>query len=110
MPRQARRYDIYLPLQYNDGTEIENEKFVQVQKEILRQFGGLTSMKREFPLRGLWENETRVYEDEVIILTTIDSSDKPEESEQFIIEYKETLKVLFEQKEIFITGQDLTIY
>jgi hypothetical protein len=110
LPRQARRYDIYLPIQYNDGISIEEEKFVQVQRELFRKFGGLTSIKREFPLRGMWGNETTVYEDEIIILTVVDFSDNVEETEQFITDYKEILKIRFEQEEIFITGQDLTIY
>ena len=110
MPRQARRYDIYLPILYNDGTSIEEEKFVQVQRELFRRFGGLTSIKRDFPLRGIWGNETAVYEDEIIILTVVDFSDNIEETEQFITEYKEMLKIRFEQEEIFITGQNLTIY
>ena len=110
MPRQARRYDIYLPLLYNNGTGIEEEKFVQVQRELFRKFGGLTSIKREFPLRGIWGHETTVYEDEIIILTVVDFSDNVEETEQFITDYKEILKIRFEQEEIFITGQDLVIY
>ena len=110
LPKQARRYDIYLPLLYNNGTDIEEEKFVQVQRELFRKFGGLTSIKREFPLRGIWGNETTVYEDEIIILTAIDFSGNLEETEQFITEYKEMLKIRFEQEEILITGQDLTIY
>jgi hypothetical protein len=110
LPRQARRYDIYLPIQYNDGISIEEEKFVQVQRKLFRKFGGLTSIKREFPLRGMWGNETTVYEDEIIILTVVDFSDNVEETEQFITDYKEILKIRFEQEEIFITGQDLTIY
>ena len=124
MPRQARIYDIYLPILYNDGTGIEEEKFVQVQRELFRKFGGLTSIKREFPLRGIWGNETTVYEDEIIILTAIDSSGNLEETDlcwlrqhwttnkslQFITEYKEMLKIRFEQEEILITGQDLIIY
>ncbi|MBM3238464.1 hypothetical protein FJZ31_19395 [Candidatus Poribacteria bacterium] len=110
LPRQARKYDIYLPILYNDGMSIEEEKFVQVQRELFRKFGGLTSIKREFPLRGIWGNETTVYEDEIIILTIIDASDNIEETEQFITDYKGMLKIRFEQEEIFITGQNLTIY
>ena len=30
MPKPAQRYDIYLPLRYNDGREVENEKFLQL--------------------------------------------------------------------------------
>lgn len=41
MPRSdaktAKRYDIYLPLKYNDGTEIEIEKYEQVENELLGQ-------------------------------------------------------------------------
>ena len=110
LPREARRYDIYLLLLYNDGTSIEEGKFVKVQVELFRKFGGLTSIKRDFPLRGIWGNETTVYEDEIIILTAIDSSGNLEEREQFITDYKEMLKIRFKQEEIFITGQDLTIY
>ena len=118
MPRESRKYDFYLPLRYNDGQDIEREKLDQVERELFSRFGGLTSIKRDFPLRGIWGNETTVYEDEIIILTAIDSSgnsftsleDRLEETEQFITNYKEMLKIRFKQEEIFITGQDLTIY
>lgn len=110
MPLKARRYDFYLPLRYNDGRDIEREKLDQVEKELFSRFSGLTSIKRDFPLRGIWGNETTVYEDEIIILTAVDFSDNVEETEKFITDYKGMLKIRFEQEEIFITGQDLTIY
>jgi hypothetical protein len=81
-----------------------------VERELFSRFGGLTSIRRDFPLRGIWGNETTVYEDEIIILTVVDFSDDIEETEQFITDYKEILKIRFEQEEIFITGQNLTIY
>jgi len=118
LPQESRKYDFYLPLRYNNGRDIEREKLDQVERELFSRFGGLTSIKRDFPLRGIWGNETTVYEDEIIILTAIDSSgnsfasleDRLEETEQFITDYKEMLKIRFKQEEIFITGQDLTIY
>jgi len=110
LPLETRQYDFYLPLRYNDGRDIEREKLDQVERELFSRFGGLTSIKRDFPLRGIWGNETTVYEDEIIILTAVDFSDNVEETEQFITNYKEILKIRFEQEEIFITGQDLTIY
>ena len=42
MPRPAQQYDIFLPLRYNDGREIESKKFIQLQDElfdwIIREF------------------------------------------------------------------------
>ncbi|MBC8234201.1 hypothetical protein H8E77_32030 [bacterium] len=110
MPQESRKYDFYLPLRYNNGRDIEREKLDQVERELFSRFGGLTSIKRDFPLSGIWGNETTVYEDEIIILTTIDSPGNLEETEQFITDYKEMLKIRFKQEEILITGQDLTIY
>jgi hypothetical protein len=52
MPRIVRRYEIYLPLLYNDGTPIEPEKFDYVERELVERFGGVTSVQRQFPLRG----------------------------------------------------------
>jgi hypothetical protein len=57
MPRVVRRYEIYLPLFYNDGTSIEPEKFDQVERELVEQFGGVTTVQRQFPLRGVWRGE-----------------------------------------------------
>jgi len=59
--KAAKRYDIYLPIRHNDGTEIEIEKYEQVENELLDQFGGVTSVRRENPLKGLWRSEERTY-------------------------------------------------
>jgi len=50
MPRTARRYEIYLPVFYNDGSEVEPEELLQVERELVERFGGVTSMQRQFPL------------------------------------------------------------
>ena len=44
MPQIVKCYDIYLPLKYNDGTEIEIEKYEEVEDELLDQFGGVNSL------------------------------------------------------------------
>ena len=36
------RYEILLPLNYNDGTPIEPEKFQETRRELVEQFGALT--------------------------------------------------------------------
>lgn len=110
LPRRAKRYDIYLPLKYNDGTEIEIEKYEQVEDELLDQFGGVTSVDQKNPLRGLWESEERIYYDEIIIFTVIDPDfDRSDEGRLFLESYKEILKERFQQEEVLITAQVLEI-
>jgi hypothetical protein len=55
MARSARRYDLFLPLTYNDGRQVEDAKFDAVERRLLAQFGGLTAQQRAFPLQGIWQ-------------------------------------------------------
>jgi hypothetical protein len=36
------KYDIYLPLTYNDGSNIEPEKLEEIQQQLLAVFGTMT--------------------------------------------------------------------
>jgi len=40
--RRIKRFELLLPLNYNDGTEIEPEKFAQTNLELTDRFGGVT--------------------------------------------------------------------
>ena len=73
MARSARRYDIYLPLTYNDGSPVEDEKFDDMERRLIERFNGLTSQQRDFPLRGIWQGEAHLYFDQVITMTVLDS-------------------------------------
>jgi hypothetical protein len=72
MPRPIRSIDIYLPLEYNDGQPVEETKFVALEDELLDRFGGVTTTQRRFPLKGLWQRKSRVYQDNVVIFTAMD--------------------------------------
>ena len=37
-----KRFEILLPLNYNDGRPIEREKFLLTHRELIRQFGATT--------------------------------------------------------------------
>jgi hypothetical protein len=49
MSKPAVRYDIYLPLQYPYGREVEPRKYRAIEAELIHRFGGVTSVKQEFP-------------------------------------------------------------
>ena len=72
MPRPVRAIDIYLPLDYNDGRPIGAAKYIPLEDELLARFGGVTSTQRLFPLRGLWQAGTQVFQDRVVVFSAMD--------------------------------------
>jgi hypothetical protein len=108
MARSARRYDIFLPITFNDGRPIPDELFDAVERRLIVRFGGVTAQQRDFPLRGIWQAETRTYLDQVIVMTTLDF--QPRGSSRFITTLKRELLRDFDQLEILITEAALRVH
>jgi len=108
MAKSARRYDLYLPLTYNNGRPVEDEKFEAVERRLLVQFGGLTAQQRNFPLRGIRQGKTRLYFDQVILMTVLDFHRRG--STRFIKQLKTELLAAFDQLEILITESPLRVH
>jgi hypothetical protein len=108
MARAARRYDLYLPLTDNAGQAIAEALFDAVERRLVARFGGLTSQQREFPLRGIWHGERRLYLDEVIFMTVLDF--RRQGSTRFIAQLKRDLLREFDQLEILITEHSLRVH
>ena len=106
MAKSARRYDIYLPLTFNDGRAIPDERFDAVEDQLLGRFGGVTSLQRKFPLRGIWQGTS--LSRPVIIITVLDF--RPRGSGRFITRLKRSLLRDFEQAEILITESSIRVY
>ena len=108
MPRPVRRVEIYLPLEYNDGRRIADAKYLRLQSELRKRFGGVTSTQRQFPLQGAWHSGEDVYEERVVVFTMMDFRDHPEEELlRYLDRLKRRLMKKFDQFEILITVQEL---
>jgi len=108
MAKSARRYDIYLPVTYNDGSPIPREKYDDVEDRLLGHFGGLTSQRREFPFQGKWQESAKIYEDRIVVLTALDF--RRGGSTRFIAQLKANLLREFDQLEILITEIALRVH
>ncbi len=108
MVKPARRYDIYLPITFNNGQPIAAERFDGVERRLLARFGGVTTQQREFPLRGAWQSESQIYLDQVIVLTVLDFS--PRGSARSIAQLKRDLLRDFDQLEILTTETTLRVH
>jgi hypothetical protein len=108
VPRPIRAIEIYLPLEYNHGRPIEAAKFIPLEFELLARFGGITSTHRRFPLRGLWQSETQLMQDQVVIFSILDFGTQTEfERIRYLERLKARLMKKFDQLAILITVQEL---
>ena len=46
------KYEIFLPLKYNEGGDIEAEKIKQIREELIAVFGALTVSSQSAPYQG----------------------------------------------------------
>ena len=93
-----KRFEILLPLKYNDGSPVPDELLNQTRDELVTRFDALTGQPRG--LIGVWRHEGQLFEDELACVT-IDVEDS-EENLLFFSNLKTTLMERFQQLEIYI--------
>ncbi len=99
------RYEILLPLRYNDGRPIEPAKFDQTNLELIERFAATTT--DVIPAVGRWRYRGTVYED--LLLRLIIAVPASEPADEFFQNYKEVLKSRFEQIDIWISSHEIQI-
>ncbi len=101
------RVQFLLPLKYNDGRDIEVDKFDWVRTELLDKFGGFTIYP--FSLEGGWIHPTdniKFFDRTKLFEITIKQTD---ENETYLKNFKEELKKKFSQHEIYMTVNTVNI-
>ncbi len=102
---QKRRYEMLLPLKYNDGRPVEAEKFAQTRDELVAHFDAVTFQPGV--VQGSWVHEGVRYEDDLrrVVVDVDDSA----ETRQFFLNYKPVLRERFQQIEVYITSYSVEI-
>jgi len=100
-----KKYEIYLPLKYNNGGEIEAEKIKQIREELIAVFGALTVSSQSAPYQGTWKYGGVDFIDDIIKIEIITSGDR--KTERFFRDFKERLKRILKQIDILITTQNI---
>jgi hypothetical protein len=105
MTNSFRRYEIHLPLRFNDGSTVPDEFFGQVAVQLRKQFHA-ASFETSI-IRGIWEHQDQIYRDELVrVFVDVPDTD---ENKAFFKEYKEHLKERFGQLDIWITSHTVEI-
>jgi hypothetical protein len=98
MSKAFRRFEILLPLRFNDGRQVSADLIADSLKDLRQRFG--ESCETQIT-QGTWKHEGNVYRDDLVRMY-VDVPDLPENRE-FFAQLKERLKSHFEQIDIWIT-------
>ena len=93
-----RRYEILLPLRFNNGKRVPKKLLALTVEELEERFGALSSETQV--IHGRWRQAKRRYQDELMRIW-VDCERDPEVT-AFFTGFKKRLKVRFRQKEIWL--------
>jgi len=99
------RFEILLPLRFNDGQPVPRELLARAIAELETRFGAATWETQI--LQGSWRHEGTSYQDELVRIF-VDTADLPE-TRKFFSQFKEELKVRFKQLDIWLTVHPIEV-
>ena len=99
MSKVFRRFEILLPLRFNDARPVPDELIADTLLELREQFGSVSCETQT--IRGTWTFEAEVLRDD-LVRVFVDAEDVPA-SREFFGQFKERLKARFEQLDIWMT-------
>jgi hypothetical protein len=105
MSSTLRRFEILLPLRFNDGEQIPDEMLGEVATALRERFGAVSTETQV--IRGFWQHEGQTFRDE-LVRVFVDVPDTPE-SREFFVAYKEQLKSRFRQLDIWVTSHVIDV-
>jgi len=99
------RFEILLPLEFNDGRPVPREFLAEAAVEVQRRFGGVSWESQV--VEGIWRQGEVEYRDRLNRLF-VDAEDT-EENRQFFIRLKARLKSRFQQLDVWLTVHPIEI-
>ena len=100
-----RRYEILLPLRFNDGKPVAKALLAATVLELEDRFGAVSSETQI--IHGRWRSGGKGFADELIRVYA-DVEDTPE-VRLFFAQFKERTKARFQQLDIWVTSHSIEI-
>lgn len=99
MNRMVRRFEVLLPLRFNDGSSVPDSLIADTLIELEERFGAVSCETQR--IEGRWRYEGQSYRDD-LVRAFVDVDDIPDHR-QFFAGFKERLKERFRQLDIWMT-------
>ncbi len=105
MDKPYRRYEILLPLRFNDGTDVPDQLIADTLLDLEQQFGAVSFESQA--IHGQWSFQGQSYRDN-LVRVFVDVPDSSA-SREFFVGFKELLKARFQQLDIWLTTHPLEV-
>ncbi len=105
MSNKLRRFEILLPLQFNDGRDIPPERLAEAVLEIVENFGAASYETQK--VEGHWRHQGILYRDNLVKIV-IDASDE-ETNREWMREYKARWKAKLDQLELWLVSYTIDV-
>ena len=105
MSSKLRRFEILLPLQFNDGRDISPDWLAEAVLEIVENFGAASYETQK--VEGHWRHQGILYRDNLVKIV-IDAPDE-ETNRQWMREYKARWKEKLEQLDLWLISYPIDV-
>jgi hypothetical protein len=105
MSSNWRRYEVLLPLQFNDGREVPPEWLADAVLEVVDRFGAASYETQR--VEGNWRHENVLYKD-TLVRIVIDIPDA-DENRNWMKEFKVRWRTKLEQLELWMVSYVIEI-
>jgi hypothetical protein len=105
MSSKWRRFEVLLPLQFNDGRDVPNEWLADAVLEIVEHFGAASYETQK--VEGHWRHEAILYRDNLVrIVVDVPDSAK---NRRWMKQFKGRWKVRLEQLELWMVSYGIEV-
>ena len=105
MSSSWRRFEVLLPLRFNDGREVPGDWLAEAVLEIVDRFGAASYETQK--VEGHWRQAGTTYRDDLVRLV-VDVPDAPE-ARDWVREFKARWKAKLEQLELWVVSYPIEL-
>jgi len=105
MSSKWRRFEVLLPLQFNDGRDVPDDRLAEAVLEIVDRFGAVSHETQR--IEGHWRAEGRLYRDNLIRLV-VDLPDTAK-NRAWMRTFKRRWKARLEQLELWMVSYRIEV-
>jgi hypothetical protein len=105
MKSKSRRYEVLLPVRFNDGADVPEELLGEALNEIVAQFNAVTFYRET--VEGRWQHGEELFRDD-LALVVVDVPDTAK-NRRWMKAYKARWKERLEQLEIWMVSYTIEI-
>ena len=105
MSNKLRRFEILLPLQFNDGRDVPSDWLAGAVLEIVERFDAASSETQK--VEGHWRYQGVLYRDNLVKIV-VDTADS-DENREWMREFKKRWKEQLEQLDLWLVSYTIDI-